>query len=229
MGEDQVKSWSEEIPKGITIQAKNVILMDSDSIVMSDITDTWRLFLNFNESQFAGLGPSGIAFLPKNNKTKSNHYNVVGLNSGAFLLDVDKCRKSGLPQDMIAFLNQAKCPYSDACIMRRYFRNNRQTVYYLPCSYNLHTGVDPCRYTVMRPYCEAIYNDGIYIFHAAGSHNTYPPYATLHSMIKNYNFYQDGVPYWEEGLKNYTSARENCKDASVTSLKYYMQKAKLLN
>lgn len=209
----------------------HVIAMDADTIFMSDISLTWNLFTKFNKTQYIGMGPGGGRY-----RNRSDIYGVRGLNSGVILLDLVKVRKvKDFAQHMIDQMIYEICPIGDdQCAMLTYFKRHAESMYYMPCSHNLHIGTDPCLNIKSREFCESIFHEGIYIYHGSGGFYRKHNESDYNMLLQSYTYYHfdktkiEDTRYWRNVLYLLEEKRGVCGDASVTSFEYYLQLAGLI-
>ena len=124
----------------------HVLYMDSDTLVLTDLSTLWRDFVRAT----AHSPPVLAALVAEHTATADYAYyteqtvqhpyfsssTAAGLNSGVLLLDLDKLRAAPWNEQFASYLEQYQLQFFDQDLLNIYFAQHAEKLQELPCEWN---------------------------------------------------------------------------------------------
>ncbi|XP_017020643.1 glucoside xylosyltransferase 2 [Drosophila kikkawai] len=126
----------------------SLLYVDTDILFLSPISDIWRFFRKFNETQISALTPEheneNIGWY--NRFARHPFYGRLGVNSGVMLMNLTRMREMKWEQHILAIHKEYKLRiiWGDQDIINILFYFHPDKLYIMPCEYNYRP--DHCMY-----------------------------------------------------------------------------------
>jgi len=126
----------------------SLLYVDTDILFLSPISDIWRFFKKFNETQMSALTPEheneNIGWY--NRFARHPFYGRLGVNSGVMLMNLTRMREMKWEQHIVSIHKEYKLRiiWGDQDIINILFYYHPDKLYIMPCEYNYRP--DHCMY-----------------------------------------------------------------------------------
>lgn len=169
----------------------SIIYMDTDTLFLSPIVETWQFFNKFNASQIAGLSPEhedrNVGWY--NRFARHPYYGALGVNSGVMLMNLTRMRAFKWDEYMWPLLKEykLKITWGDQDLINILFYYHPEKLYVFPCQFNYRP--DHCMYMSV---CKA--PNGIQILHGNRGYfhsDKQPAYSAVYRIIDEYELATD--------------------------------------
>ncbi|XP_030240789.1 glucoside xylosyltransferase 2 [Drosophila navojoa] len=174
----------------------SLLYVDTDILFLSPITDIWKYFGKFNETQIAALAPEheneNIGWY--NRFARHPFYGPLGVNSGVMLMNLTRMRQFNWEQHVFPIYKEFKLriTWGDQDIINILFYYHPDKLYIIPCEYNYRP--DHCMYMSI---CNSSHS-GIKLIHGNRGYfhsDKQPLFKTIYAAIESYqlssNLYND--------------------------------------
>lgn len=164
-----------------------MLYVDTDTLFLSPITDIWKFFGKFNETQIAALAPEhedkNIGWY--NRFARHPFYGQLGVNSGVMLMNLTRMRSFNWEQHVLPIYKEYKLriTWGDQDIINILFYFHPDKLHLMPCLYNYRP--DHCMYMSI---CNTS-QSGIKIMHGNRGYfhsKTQPLFKAIYDTIENY-------------------------------------------
>lgn len=165
--------------------------MDSDTLFMSPLIETWQHFNKFNASQMVGMAPehedSNIGWY--NRFARHPFYGPLGVNSGVMLMNLTRMRSFKWQEYMWPLLREykLKITWGDQDLINILFYYHPEKLFVFPCQFNYRP--DHCMYMNM---CRAPH--GVQILHGNRGYfhtDKQPLYSAIYRVFDEYEIGTD--------------------------------------
>lgn len=166
-----------------------MLYVDTDILFLSPITDIWKHFGKFNDSQIAALAPEheneNIGWY--NRFARHPFYGRLGVNSGVMLMNLTRMRQFNWEQHVFPIYKEFKLriTWGDQDIINILFYYHPDKLYIIPCEYNYRP--DHCMYMSI---CNSSHS-GIKLIHGNRGYfhsDKQPLFKTVYDAIESYQF-----------------------------------------
>lgn len=192
----------------------SVLYVDTDTLFLSSVKETWNHFYKFNASQIAGLSPEhedrNVGWY--NRFARHPFYGPLGVNSGVMLMNLTRMRKFKWNDHILPIHKEykLKITWGDQDLINILFHFNSEKLYVFPCQYNYRP--DHCMYMSV---CKA--PDGVQILHGNRGYfhaDKQPVFSIIYRLIEEYQLdssvYQNLLVPLESALSEQNVRQTNC-------------------
>lgn len=192
----------------------SLIYMDTDTIFLSPLLETWQFFYKFNSSQIAGLSPEhedrNVGWY--NRFARHPFYGPLGVNSGVMLMNLTRMRSFKWEDYMFPLHKEykLKITWGDQDLINILFFYHPDKLFVFPCEFNYRP--DHCMYMSV---CKA--PDGVQILHGNRGYfhsDKQPAYTAVYRIIDEYklgtDIYQNIVLPLESAFREQIVQLSNC-------------------
>ncbi|XP_051862953.1 glucoside xylosyltransferase 2 isoform X2 [Drosophila albomicans] len=168
-------------------EVDSLLYVDTDILFLSPVTDIWKFFGRFNESQIAALAPEheneNIGWY--NRFARHPFYGRLGVNSGVMLMNLTRMRNFNWEQHVLPIYKEYKLriTWGDQDIINILFYYHPDKLHIMPCEYNYRP--DHCMYMSI---CNTSHS-GIKLLHGNRGYfhlNKQPLFKIIYSAIESY-------------------------------------------
>lgn len=196
----------------------SVLYVDTDTLFLSPVRDTWQFFEKFNETQIAALSPEhedrNVGWY--NRFARHPYYGPLGVNSGVMLMNLTRMRQFRWNDYMLPLHNEykLKITWGDQDLINILFYFHPDKLYVFPCQFNYRP--DHCMYMSV---CKA--QNGVQILHGNRGYfhaDKQPVFSIIYRLIEEYQLGMDVYRHLlmplESALADETVQKTNCGKVS---------------
>ncbi|XP_032296689.1 glucoside xylosyltransferase 2 isoform X2 [Drosophila virilis] len=170
-------------------EVDSLLYVDTDILFLSPITDIWKFFDKFNDSQIAALAPEhengNVGWY--NRFARHPFYGELGVNSGVMLMNLTRMRNFNWEQHVFPIYKEYKfrITWGDQDIINILFYYHPDKLHIIPCEYNYRP--DHCMYMTI---CNTSYS-GIKLIHGNRGYfhsKKQPLFKIIYDSIESFQF-----------------------------------------
>lgn len=168
-----------------------MLYVDTDTLFLSPIRETWQFFHRFNDSQIAALSPEhedpNVGWY--NRFARHPFYGPLGVNSGVMLMNLTRMRQFKWQDYMLSLHREykLKITWGDQDLINILFHFHPEKLYVFPCEFNYRP--DHCMYMSV---CKA--RNGVRILHGNRGYfhgDKQPVLKLIYQLIEEYQLDTD--------------------------------------
>lgn len=206
----------------ILIDIDSVLYVDTDTLFLAPVKETWDHFYKFNQSQIAGLSPEhedrNVGWY--NRFARHPYYGPMGVNSGVMLMNLTRMRQFKW-NEYIRPLHKKyklKITWGDQDLINILFHFHPDKLYVFPCEFNYRP--DHCMYMSV---CKA--SNGVRVLHGNRGYfhaNKQPVFRIIYQFFEEYQLdagvYENLLVPLQSALSEKDVQQTNCGKISDSFL-----------
>lgn len=199
-----------------------MLYVDTDTLFLSPVKETWDLFYKFNASQIAALSPEhedrNVGWY--NRFARHPFYGPLGVNSGVMLMNLTRMRAFQWTEHILPLHKEykLKITWGDQDLINILFFFHPDKLYVFPCQFNYRP--DHCMYMSV---CKT--PDGVQILHGNRGYfhaEKQPVFNVIYRLIEEYQLdsgvYQNLLVPLESALSEPSVRKTTCGKISDSFL-----------